>query len=72
MLEKDDLKQIGTVVEVIVSRKLVPIEKSLKLLEKHARKTDRDINMIIRTFDSECLGLKERVERLEDKVGIKN
>jgi len=72
MLEKDDLKQIGTVVEEVVTRRLIPIEKGIKQLEKHARKTDRDINIIIRTFDNEYLGLKGRVKLLEEKVGIPN
>lgn len=66
MLEKIDLIQIG---ELFDSR-LKSIEKSLKNLEASSRKTSRNMDIIIRTFDNEYLSLRERIELLEDKVGI--
>lgn len=74
MLEKSDLQQIREIikeeVQPIVESQLKPISRSLLKLEAGLRKTNRDIDIIVRTFDRDYLGLKERVASLEDKVGV--
>ncbi|MCR4278202.1 MAG: hypothetical protein NUV80_04340 [Candidatus Berkelbacteria bacterium] len=73
MLEKIDLIQIRDLFDgrlKSIDDQLVSVKKSLKNLETQSRKTNRDIDIVIRTFDNEYLRLRERVERLEEKVGI--
>lgn len=62
--------QIGDLLDDRLDIRLKPIARSLKNLEKESRKTNRNIDIIVRTFDNEHLRLKKRVERLEEKVGI--
>ena len=70
MLENIDLLKIKSVVKEEIASQLKPVKRSLLKLEAGSRKTNRSIDIIVRTFDSEYLDLKERVESLEDKVGI--
>lgn len=72
MLENIDLLKIKVIVNDAVETKLKPVIRELKSLGVESRKTRRDINMIIGTFDTKDLELEVRVEQLEKRVGIKN
>jgi len=54
MLTKDDL----TAIEGILEKKINPINKKLNKLQK-------DVNTIVRVFDSDIIDLKMRTEKLE-------
>jgi DNA anti-recombination protein RmuC len=58
-LTQDDLRAI----QGVVKDELQPIKKGLSKIQK-------DITIIINTFDNEILELKRRVSRLEIKGGI--
>lgn len=81
MLTKDDLKQIGDVVEEKLEQKLEqklePIRNDLSVVKKDMRsaksditKIRSDIDIIIDSFDRDYLDLRGRVERIEEKLGI--
>lgn len=80
MLDKNDLQQIGQLLDSRlrpIDSRLKPIEedlravkRSVKNLEADSRKIRKDINIIINTFDNEYLDLRQRVERIEEKVGL--
>ena len=67
MLTKTDLSQIQSIVQtetkIIVQKELAPIKKDIKIIKKN-------INMIIEVFDEHYLGLRARVDRIEDHLGF--
>ncbi len=59
MLDKKDLEDISKV-----------ISKELKPLKEDIKKVRQDQNAIIKFFDEEYLDLRQRVEKLEQKVSV--
>jgi hypothetical protein len=76
MLEKSDLQQIRTIVRTEVrteiGREIAPVRKDVKMLKADVSKIRKDINLIIEVFDNEHIDLRNRVDQLEEKVGIVN
>lgn len=86
MLTKSDLQQIRNIVkeeakkavigespqivEKIVARELAPIKKDIQTIKTDITKIKKDIDVIISFFDNEYLGLRRRVERIEDHLGF--
>lgn len=70
MLDKNDLVQITEIVRQVVEHELKPVKKSLSNLEADSRKMRRDINTIVSALDNDYLDLRQRVERIEEKVGL--
>ena len=68
MLTNDDLTSIGG----LIDEKLLPIKKDIKKIKTDVAQTRKDINMVIGVFDTENVRLRNRVEIIEDKVGIRN
>ena len=68
MLTNDDLTSIGG----LIDEKLLPIKKDIKKIKTDVAQTRKDINMVIGVFDTENVTLRNRVEIIEDKVGIRN
>lgn len=52
--------------------KFAPIRTDIKKIKSDVAKTKRDVNIIIETFDDDYIRLRQRVEVIEDKVGIRN
>ena len=83
MLTKTDLSQIRSIVQKetraivqtetraivqketkeIIKKELAPIKKDIKVIKD-------DINMVIDIFDKNYLGLRARVDRIDDHLGF--
>lgn len=67
MLDKNDLKQIGNVIderlEVKLEQKLKPIKKDLAYIKK-------TVSVLVNRTDREETQLKKRVKRIEDHVDL--
>lgn len=74
MLTKNDLQQIGelldTKLEEKLEEKLEPIKKEQKQVKKKLNKMSNDINLVVRTFDKDIMQNRKRIERLEDHVDL--
>lgn len=71
--EVDPLKRdLGTVkIDVKnIREEITPMRKDIKTIKSDMAKTRKDINMIIGAFDRGYLDLRQRVEIIEEKVGI--
>lgn len=68
MLTDSDLKKIGSLIDVrvgdIVDNKLKPIKADIAEIRK-------DVKGIVAFFDSEYLGLRSRIERIEEHLNLK-
>lgn len=60
MLTKQDFNQIKKIVETAVD----PIKKDLK-------KVDKKVDLVIKSFDREYLGLQKRIMRVETHLQLK-
>lgn len=71
MLTKDDLRQIGilveNVVEEVVDRKL---EEKLKPIKKQLRAIKKDQKIMFNFLDREQMKQRKRIDLLEDYVGL--
>ena len=65
-LAKSDLQAI----DKIFTKRIQPLEKGQTNLEKGQRKIKKDLKTIINGFDTEYLGLKNRVITIESNLGI--
>jgi len=63
MLEKSDLQQIKVAVEEVVEQKLKPVHKKLNKLQK-------DLDITIRSFDNDHLKNRNRIEIIENHLGL--
>lgn len=71
MLTKDDLLQIGKVVENKIAEQVGPIvEKKLKPVKKQLKKLQRDQKIMLEQLDREQMNQRKRIIRLEEHVGI--
>lgn len=72
MLTKDDLQNIDDLIERKFDQKLEPLKKDIKKIKTDVAQTRKDINMVIGVFDNDNTKLRQRVEVIEDKVGIRH
>jgi archaellum component FlaC len=77
MLTREDLEQIGQVIDARLESKLEPISKQLDGVEKQLEVQDKDIkaikrtvDLIGRTFNKDDVEILKRVERIEHHVGL--
>lgn len=70
MLTKDDLKEIRGVVREEIKAEIDPLKKDVKTLKSDVSAIRKDIKQIVTFFDHEYLELRERVEKIEDHLGI--
>jgi hypothetical protein len=66
MLNKDDLKQIGS----IVHEEVQSLKTDNHAFKRNFSKIHKDMNMIINFFDRDYLELRGRVERIKKHLGI--
>ncbi len=59
--ETRDIVQTET--KKIIRKELAPIKKDIKVIKD-------DINMVIDGFDKDYLGLRARVDRIDDRLGF--
>ena len=72
MLTKDDLKQIGEVVEEKVELKITPIKKDISILKNSVKKIQKTIDVVAKVLDRADVVLNKRVKRLEEHARIRN
>lgn len=65
MLDKNDLVEISKIVR---GQTQAAVKIELKSIKQDIKKVRQDQNVIIKFFDEEYLDLRQRVERLEEKV----
>ncbi|MEK7064396.1 MAG: hypothetical protein AAB973_02185 [Patescibacteria group bacterium] len=77
MLDKNDLRLIDNLLVKRIGEELKPIKEDIGLLKKELKpiKDDishirKDMKTIINYFDREYLGLRSRVERIEEYLKI--
>lgn len=74
MLTKDDLSQIKVIVQdetrKIVKEEIDPLKKDVKTLKIDVSVIRKDIKQIVTFFDHGYLELRERVENIEQHLGI--
>jgi len=74
MLTKDDLKQIRGIVQdetrKIIKEEVDPLKKDVKTLKSDVSAIRKDIKQIVSFFDTEYLELRERVEKIEQHLGL--
>ncbi len=77
MLTKEDLSQIGNVVDSKLNKRLEPFEKRFGSIDKKLNSLDKDvtyirksINVDISGFDKEYLDLRKRVEQIEKHLEL--
>ena len=63
MLTKNDLNQIGSVVDEKLDNKLKPIKKDLRYLRK-------TVDIIAKNYDEGDVVLGRKVKRIEDHLGL--
>jgi hypothetical protein len=72
-LTKSDLLSIDKIVIKRVQpldKKLINLEKGQAKLEKGQKKIQKDLKTIVNSFDSEYLGLKKRVVKIETHLDL--
>ncbi len=73
MLTKHDLAQIEEIVERVVERKVEEIvEKKLAPIRRELKQIRKDLNLVIKVFDSEIYNLKNRTTRIETHLKLPN
>ncbi|MCR4278058.1 MAG: hypothetical protein NUV80_05280 [Candidatus Berkelbacteria bacterium] len=56
----------------LIDHKLEPLKKDIKKIKTDVAQTRKDINMVIGVFDNDNTKLRQRVEIIEDRVGIRH
>jgi hypothetical protein len=69
-LTKSDLSAIKQVVIDVTEPRFKKLEKGQAKLENGQKKIQKDLKTIVNSFDSEYLGLKKRVVRVESHLGL--
>ena len=83
MLTKDDLSQVEKIIEPIekdvsalkidftgMKKDIAIMKKDISTLKKDTAETRNDIKTLIAYFDRDYIGLRKRVDRIEEKLGI--
>ena len=77
MLTKNDLDQIGQVVDEKLDGKLEPVRKDLgslksdlNYLKKKVNRIDRTVNSIVKNYDEGDVKLDRRVRKIEQHLAI--
>lgn len=73
MLTKNDLSQIGNVVDEKlepVKKDLTVLRKDVKYLKKKVNRIDRTLSLTVKNYDEEDVKLGRRVARIEDHIGL--
>lgn len=65
MLTSEDIQKIGEMMDKKLDQKLAPIKKDIRIIKADLRTT-------ISFFDTDISGLKKRVGRIEEYIGINN
>lgn len=63
MLTKNDLNQIGNVIDGKLKKSFGPIKKDVV-------QTRKDVKVLIAYFDREYLDLRKRIEDIEEHLGL--
>lgn len=70
MLTKDDLAQIRGVVKEEIQAEVVSLKKDVQILRKDVSKIRKDVGTIVNYFDREYIELRQRIENIENHLGI--
>jgi peptidoglycan hydrolase CwlO-like protein len=77
MLTKDDLKQIGSIVDTKIDKQLDPVKKDIADLKKDMKtvkrdmgETRNDIKTLRAYFDRDYVNLRKRIDRIEEHLGV--
>lgn len=77
MLTKKDLSNIGKQIDIKLDDKLTPLTRDIKTMKSDIKtmkgdiaKIRKDISGITDFFDQEYIGLRKRVERIEDHLNL--
>jgi len=71
MLTKNDLNAIQTIVKTIVKKEVdEKISKSIKPINSKLNKMQKDLDLVIRTFDKDIIETKHRVDRIEKHLDL--
>ena len=70
MLTNQDLNQIRGIVKEEISAEVGPLKKDIKTLKSDVAEIRKDIKRIVNFFDREYLELRNRVENIEQHLGI--
>jgi len=76
MLDKNDLKQIDNKLEPLKSDThnlkddVSSLKKDMKVLKKDMGETRTDIKTLIAYFDRDYVGLRKRIEAIEEHLGF--
>lgn len=63
MLTKNDVKQIGKVLDERLDKKIYPLQKDIKQMKK-------DLKTVINVFDIEILDMRSRLLRIEKHLDL--
>ena len=63
MLTKNDLNQIGQVIDEKLDNKLKPIKKDLRYLRK-------TVDLVVKNYDEGDVRLERKVKKIEDHLGL--
>ncbi len=66
MLTKDDIEQLGNVIDA----KLAPIQKDIKSLKKHITHIKKTVDVVARLLDNEQMSQRKRIHRIEEHLGL--
>jgi peptidoglycan hydrolase CwlO-like protein len=69
MRVQGDIQRLGDQIEGL-EEKVDSLDKRVRVIEKVARKTQKDIDVVITTFDRECLQLEARTKRVENYLEL--
>lgn len=84
MLTKNDLQQIGSIMDErlekslgtigqrlgTIEHRLDPIEKDLKYLKKKVNKMNKTLNIVAKNYDEGDIKLEKRIKRIERHMDI--
>lgn len=73
MLTKNDLQQIGIVIDEKlkpVKRDITILTKDVSTLKKDVAQTRTDVKVLISYFDREYVELRKRIDRIEEHLGL--
>jgi hypothetical protein len=70
MLTKNDLQQIGSLIDNKLDKKLEPLKKDLATMKKDTSQTRKDVKVLIAYFDREYIEPRKRIDRIEEHLGI--
>lgn len=72
MLTKNDLKQIGILVNQIIEARIKPLAREIKELHRRVKKMERDLKLITNYFDREYIDHDKRITRIETHLGLQS